>query len=153
MRKNSQPKTSYQAARVGRRCLVTLLLLAPALFAAEHPRAVKFTGLPVPGVTITATQGDKTLTAVTDPQGVYRIPELADGTWKFHVAMLCFTPIDSEVVVSASAPPAVWDLKLLSMSEIQAVAGPEAPKLAVSTAPPPEKPATPVPAAPQQTGL
>jgi hypothetical protein len=132
---------------------VTLLLLAPAIFASEHTGVVKFTGLPVPGVTITATQGDKTLTAVTDVQGVYRFPDLADGTWKFHVAMLCFTPIDSDVIVSASAPPAVWDLKLLSMSEIQAVAGPEAPKLAVSAAPPPEKPATPAPAAPQPSGL
>src|SRR5690349_2162926 len=39
------------------------------LAASEHHGQVQFGGLPVPGATVTATQGDKQFTAITDSQG------------------------------------------------------------------------------------
>ena len=49
--------------------------------ASEHHGIVKFGGLAVPGATVTATQGDKKLAAVTDPQGIYSFADLPDGVW------------------------------------------------------------------------
>jgi len=68
-----------------------------SLAAAEHHGQVQFNGLPVPGATITAVQGDKVqgdkrLVAITDPQGDYAFPNLADGLWNIEVEMLGFVP-------------------------------------------------------------
>ena len=112
------------ARSVGAKIALVLLLLAPLSFAAEHHGIVKFGGLPLPGVTVTAAQGDKHFSAVTDLQGVYSFPDLADGVWNFHIEMLCFETLDREVAVSASAPAAEWSLKLLSYDVIKAAAPP-----------------------------
>ncbi|HXS94527.1 MAG TPA: carboxypeptidase-like regulatory domain-containing protein [Candidatus Limnocylindrales bacterium] len=100
------------------------LLLALTLSASEHRGVVKFGGIPVPGVTVTATQGDKTFTAVTDDQGMYAFPDLADGVWKLHLEMLTFAPQDQEIAVAPNAPVPEWNLKLLSMSDIHPTAAP-----------------------------
>ena len=54
------------------------------LSAAEHKGEVKFGGLPVPGATVTATQGGKKFAAVTDQQGSYFFRDLPDGAWTLH---------------------------------------------------------------------
>jgi hypothetical protein len=113
-------------------------LTAFTLAAAEHHGQVQFAGLPVPGATVTATQADKKQVAVTDPKGVYTFPDLPDGTWNFQVEMLCFSPIQREVIVAPGAPDAIWELKLLPFAEIQAAAGPPPPK----SAPSEQKPVT-----------
>lgn len=109
---------------------------ATGLLAEEHHGQVLFAGLPVPGVTITATQDGKRLVAVTDAKGIYTFKDLPDGTWKFQVQMQCFETITRDVVVAPGAPDAVWELKLLPTAEIQATAAP----------PPPNPGATPAPA-------
>ena len=60
---------------------IALLAAAMALpiVASQHQGQVKFGGLPLPGATVTATMGDQKKVAVTDPQGVYTFPDLADG--------------------------------------------------------------------------
>jgi uncharacterized GH25 family protein len=55
------------------------------LAAAGHHGEVKFGGLPVPGATVTATKGDQRFVAVTDQQGAYSFPDLADGVWTIQV--------------------------------------------------------------------
>jgi hypothetical protein len=124
-----------------------LCLLAPLLLsAAQHSGQVQFGGLPVPGATVTATSGDKTLTAVTDPQGSYVFPDLTDGVWKFKVEMLGFALIQQDVAVMPNAPSAQWDLHMLPIGEIKTVAPPPpttpAPATTTSTpaAPPPAPP-------------
>jgi hypothetical protein len=97
-------------------------LAAFGLAAAEHHGLVKFGGLPVPGATVTATQSDKKLVAVTDQQGAYSFPDLADGTWTIQVEMLCFSTIRQEVGVAPGAPGPEWELKLLPLDEMKAVA-------------------------------
>ena len=67
---------------------------------------VTFAGVPVPGATVTATQGDVTRATITDEEGVYRLADLADGPWTVRVTMLGFFPLEQEVVVVAVLPVA-----------------------------------------------
>lgn len=123
---------------------LVLLTACTALMASEHRGQVKFGGLPVPGATITAVQGDKHLSAVTDEQGVYAFTELADGVWKIRVEMLCFEPIDKEVAIAPGAPAPAWELKLLPFDEIKAQAPAPPPSPAtVTTSTAPAAPGTP----------
>jgi len=118
------------------------LLAAAAVFvlaAAEHHGVVKFGAVPVPGATVTATQGDKKLVAITGPDGVYAFPELADGVWNIQVEMLCFAPLKREIGISPGAPAAEWELKMLPMDQIKpetpaAMASPTAPATAAAPA-------------------
>ena len=97
-------------------------LAVSGLAAAEHHGQVSFNGLPVPGATVTATGGDKRFVAVTDQQGAYSFPDLADGVWTIQVEMLCFATIKQEVAVAPDAPSPVWELKVLPLEEIHAAA-------------------------------
>jgi hypothetical protein len=106
----------------GIRIFALLLLAAFLLPASEHHGSVKFGGLPVPGVTVTATQGDKKFTAITDQQGNYAFPNLADGNWNFEIQMLCFEPIHQEVAIAPNAPSPQWELKLQPFDQIKASA-------------------------------
>ena len=54
------------------------LALAGTLHAAGEEGQVTFATAPVPGATVTATQGDKHIVTTTDAQGVYRFADLAD---------------------------------------------------------------------------
>jgi trimeric autotransporter adhesin len=119
-------------------------LVASALAAAEHHGQVKFGGLPMPGATVTASQGDKKLVTVSDAQGVYSFPDLPEGVWTIEVEMLCFVPVKQEVTVGSEAAIPDWDLKLLPLDEIKAQAGPQAAQAvsvainAPAAAPPPD---------------
>jgi trimeric autotransporter adhesin len=105
-------------------CLVLLIIsLLPSLGAELHG-LVKFGGLPLPGATVTASQGDKKLLALTDQQGAYSFAELPDGVWTIQIEMLCFAPIKQDVNIAGGPPPHDWELKLLPLDEIRAVAGP-----------------------------
>jgi hypothetical protein len=108
--------------------LLTLALLSVcALTAAEHKGQVKFGGLPVPGATVTATQGDRSFVAIADQQGNYTFADLPDGVWNFQVEMLGFAPVKQDVTISAGAGTSDWDLKMLPLDEIKALAAPPPP--------------------------
>jgi len=91
----------------------------------ERHGIVKFGGLPLPGATVTASQGDKKIVTITDPQGTYFFPDLPDGAWTIEVDMLCFVPVKQELTLAADAVIPDWDLKLLPLDEIKAAAGPQ----------------------------
>ncbi len=120
------------------RSFVAALMAAVSLVASEQHGEVTFGGLPVPGATVTATQGDKKLTAVTDPQGAYSFPDLADGVWTIQVEMLGFAPLQGEIMAAPGTNPAMWELKMLPLDQIHADA---------QLAPPPKPVAPPAPAA------
>lgn len=109
--------------RLTRLCLL-LCLSAFTLAASEHHGVVKFGGLPLPGATVTATQGDKKFVAVTDGRGFYSFPDLADGVWTIQVDMQCFAPEKQEVAVAHDAPSPEWDMKLQTFDAIKASAPP-----------------------------
>ncbi len=98
--------------------------------ATEHHGQVKFGGLPVPGATVTATQADKTFTAITDPQGAYSFPDLSDGTWTIQIEMPGFAAFHQEVQVARDAPGSEWNLTMLHLNEMHGVAAPASPPAA-----------------------
>ena len=99
--------------------LLAALGAQSAVAASEHVGQVTFTGLGIPGVSVTASQGDTRIVATSDPQGIYRFPELADGTWTIRVEMLGFSPMTREITLpSPEAKSATWELVLLPFEEI-----------------------------------
>jgi trimeric autotransporter adhesin len=92
---------------------ITPLLLGLLLFATEHHGQVMFGGVPVPGATVTAAQGDKRFVAITNDQGMYGFPELPDGMWTIQVEMLGFAPMKGDTATN------MWELKMLPIEEIR----------------------------------
>lgn len=87
------------------------------LSGAEYHSVVRANGLPVPGVTITAKQGDTTLVTTSGEQGEFSFPEIGDGQWSFEFKMTGFETISRTVVLPAAMPSA-WELKILSRERI-----------------------------------
>ena len=86
------------------------------LLVADHRGQVMFNGVPVPGATVTATQGEKKFVAVTDLQGAYAFPELTEGTFTIQVEMLGFATLKQEV----NAATAEFELKMVPIEEMKA---------------------------------
>jgi trimeric autotransporter adhesin len=131
-------------ARPVRICLFLLVSLFN-LAALEHRGLVKFNGLPVPGATVTATLDGKRLVAVTDQQGAYTFPDLAEGIWTIRVEMLCFAPIEREVAVAPAAPSPEWQLQMLPLADMHGAAAPPAPPATASATASPTQPPAPAP--------
>jgi trimeric autotransporter adhesin len=81
-----------------------------------HHGQVLFGGVPVPGATVTATQGKNHFVAITDAQGAYSLPELAEGSFTIQVEMLGFSTLKQEV----NGPAAEFELKMLPIEEMHA---------------------------------
>ncbi|HEX4810458.1 MAG TPA: carboxypeptidase-like regulatory domain-containing protein, partial [Bryobacteraceae bacterium] len=120
-------------------------LSALILLASQHHGQVTFSGLPVPGATVIATQSDKKQTAVTDDRGVYSFADLPDGTWTIKVEMLGFSTMTETVAISPNAPGKSWELKMLPLDQINAQTKMAA---APAHATPPPPSATPAPQRP-----
>ena len=100
--------------------LVSVIGSQTGFAAADHAGRVTFADLPVPGASVTATQGDIERVTVTDPQGVYRFTNLTDGAWTIRVEMLGFASASQDITVPSTAPPPTFALTLRSFSEITA---------------------------------
>ncbi|MFZ0819122.1 MAG: carboxypeptidase regulatory-like domain-containing protein [Candidatus Acidiferrales bacterium] len=114
-------------------CAVGWLATCSLASATEHHGQVTFNTFPVPGVTVTATQGDKKFVAITDQDGLYSFPDLTDGTWTIEIEMVGFSTIKDQVLVGGKTPPAPpWELKMLALDAIktEAPAAPPAPGVA-----------------------
>ena len=112
----------YPTNRLGFALAVLACAVRIALAAGEQQGQVTFTGLPVPGATVTATQGDQKIVATSNEDGAYRLTGLGEGTWTIKVEMLGFAPLTQEVTISQNTPPATWALTLLPFDEIKNVA-------------------------------
>ena len=116
--------------------LAALLASPLAAHAAEHHGTVTFNNLPIPGVTVTATNGagtqSTTITAITDQQGLYTFPDLPPGTWTLTLQMQLFAPQTQQITVGAETPADHWELKLLPLPEIMAQATTQTQTLAVT---------------------
>jgi len=126
--------------RISQFLIVVILCACGSMLAraSVYSGQVNFGGLPVPGATVTATQGDKSISVTTDQGGVFRFADLSDGDWKIEVKMLCFETLKADVTIAPQMAPAKWELKLLPMAELKALAtapppAPTAPKLTAST--------------------
>ncbi|MGB7281170.1 MAG: carboxypeptidase-like regulatory domain-containing protein [Candidatus Acidiferrum sp.] len=101
-------------------CVVAWLAAASVAAASEYHGRVTFGGLPVPGATVTATQGGKAFTTITDTQGIFSFSDLTDGTWTIEVAMTGFAAVKQDVVVAPNGPVAKWELKMLPLEQMKA---------------------------------
>ncbi len=90
--------------------------------ASEYYGQITFGGLPVPGATVTATQGAKIISVTSDEGGVFHFDDLSDGQWKIEVTMLCFETVDTDVTIAPKMPAAKYELKLLPTDQLQALA-------------------------------
>ena len=111
------------AWRQARRVFYLVWLFAAIAFpciaaASEYRGQVTFGGLPLPGATVTATQGTKKAIAVTDQGGLYTFPDLSDGPAKIEVEMLCFSTATADVTISPATVPGKWELTLLPLDQI-----------------------------------
>ena len=88
---------------------------------------------PIPGATVTATEGDKKVSTTTDEQGAYAFSDLPDGVWTIEVEMFGFAKLSREVGVAPLAPSPTWELNIL----------PPGAAMAANACPSPAAPATP----------
>ncbi len=97
-------------------------MLSGAAVASEYRGRVSFGTIPVPGATVTVSQGTITHSAITDGQGFYFFPDLAEGTWKLAIVLFGFEPLQQDVTISNSASPAGFQLKMLPVEQMLAEA-------------------------------
>lgn len=104
------------------RCLCGWLLLGACLsaYAAEYHGQVFYGGYPVPGATVTVTQGTKQFSTVTDQQGLYEFPQLPDGQWKIEIQMRGFATLNGQVTVAPHSPQGKWELQQLDLAQMLA---------------------------------
>jgi len=119
-------------------CAIAWLACAGVAAASEYHGLVTFGGLPLPGATITLTQGATKMSATSDQGGVYLIDNLTDGVWQVSIEMQCFTTIRAEVNVDAHTPAGKWELTLLPLDQLMASSKLTEPSI---VAPPPSAPA------------
>lgn len=105
-------------------------LLSAAAFASEYHGRVHLGTVPVPGATVTLTQGDKQFSTVTDSQGIYEFADIPDGTWKVAITLKGFVPREGTVTIAANAQPGDDSLEMLALPQLLAMAQPEAPAAA-----------------------
>ncbi len=67
---------------------------------------------PIPGATVTITQGGQTLSTVTDQDGHYGFPLLAPGTWTVTVEMFGFETLKQDVDYAGAKGPVNFNLQL-----------------------------------------
>ena len=104
-----------------KKLLIALVILVSAhrlLAGGEHSGQVTVGGVPVPGATVTASAGEKTLVTATDEQGKFSLPDATAGVWTLRVEMLGFEPLSREITVTAEPQPSAWTLALKPFEEI-----------------------------------
>ncbi len=121
-------------------CGAAILHFGLLAWASEYHGQVFFGGLPVPGATVTVTQGAKRFETVTDLQGLYEFANLADGAWKIQIEMRGFSTLKSQVTVAPNTPQGAWELKLLGLAQMLARTPVSQPLQVPSTSATEEKP-------------
>jgi len=97
---------------------IAVLQLSSLAHGSEYHGQVFCGAMPVPGATVVLTRGDQRFATITDRQGLYEFPDVADGPWKIHIDMQGFVPIDADATIGPDAPHNSWQLKLLPLAQI-----------------------------------
>jgi hypothetical protein len=105
--------------------LVLLAVSLPFVFAQSG--TVKAGSQPIPGATVRATQGDRSLVTLTDDNGAFHFDGMAPGAWVIEADMFGFDHLRREVQVAST--PTNLDLTLQLSAR------------ATVPAPPPSRPA------------
>src|SRR5262245_10316217 len=124
------PMKRFRQLAVG---LFAMAVLATSvLIGSDHQGLVRVGEVPVPGASVKAIQGEKTLHVVTDADGRYEIPDLPEGTWTIQVEMPGFETTKRDVVVAKENAVEQWDLKIRTLEDLNGTSEPAAgfPKIA-----------------------
>src|ERR1700761_1837736 len=133
---------SERLRRGAQRACICLVLAAQTLWAAEYHGRVRYGGVPVPGATVTLTQGSTELSTVTDSQGVYEFPNLAEGSWKISIELRGFAPLQGAVTIGPTDEQGEWTLEMRGLNDLLSMAQTEQPvanPLKVREAEPPKQ--------------
>jgi hypothetical protein len=90
----------------------------PRFAASELSGRVLFSGLAVPGASVTATRSGQTIATLSDDGGGFRFTNLDDGTWTLRVEMRGFVTASRDITVPFEGPPLTWPLTMRSYEEI-----------------------------------
>src|ERR1035437_8413131 len=107
-----------RASKISHLCAFVCLCASISAWSSEYYGQVFFRGVPVPGATVTVQKGDEQFSTVTDRQGLYEFPDLADGQWKIKIEMSGFSKLAGNVTVASDTPQGNWDLKLLGLEQM-----------------------------------
>ncbi|HLH01799.1 MAG TPA: TonB-dependent receptor [Bryobacteraceae bacterium] len=99
------------------RAFVFLLLLAGGALAQSG--FVRSNGQPIPGATVTATQGAQSFSTVTDADGHYGFPPLGPGAWNVSVEMFGFDTLQQQVDYASQAGAVNFELHLKQSPMVQ----------------------------------
>ncbi|MGH9614542.1 MAG: TonB-dependent receptor [Bryobacteraceae bacterium] len=91
--------------------LVFLLAVSGATVDAQSG-FVRSANQPIPGATVTATQGSAKVVTTTGPDGSYAFPSMPSGSWTVTVQMFGFTPAKQEVAFSTTPKQVDFNLQL-----------------------------------------
>ena len=101
---------------------VCLMLAGHTLLAAEYHGRVRYGGVPVPGATVTLMQGSTELTTVTDSQGLYEFPKVAEGSWTVSIELRGFAPMRGTVTIGPTNDQSEWTLQMLELKDLLSMA-------------------------------
>src|SRR5262245_12176811 len=82
--------------------------------------------LPVPGETVTAKRGSRTVVTTTDEEGLFRFSGLDAGGWAITIEMRGFEKVTQEITIPFDQPQLNITLMMRKYGEI---VDPEAPKI------------------------
>src|SRR5580658_7220824 len=102
----------HESTRVPKSFLACALLLACCGALEAQSGFVRSGSQPIPGATLTPTQGDQKFSTVTDGDGHYSFPPLKEGTWVVEVSMFGFAPVKQEVDYASTTKPVDFTLQL-----------------------------------------
>ncbi|MGN6593873.1 MAG: carboxypeptidase regulatory-like domain-containing protein, partial [Terriglobales bacterium] len=109
--------------------------LAAAGLAPLHG-VVRGGGVPVPGATVTLSQGQTTLRTLTAADGSYEFADLTAGAWTVRVSMTGFETATQTVTVGEATPALDFTLRLAPYAGPPAGTAPPQSQPAVAAAPP-----------------
>jgi Carboxypeptidase regulatory-like domain len=100
--------------------ILSLAVISPATetIPTDLSGRVLFSGVAVPGATVTAIRGDRSVSTVSDEEGTFRFANLDDGLWTLRVEMRGFVTMTRDVTLPLSDPPIVFALTMRPYEEI-----------------------------------
>src|SRR6185369_15455200 len=82
--------------------LVLLAVSLPVVFAQSG--TVKAGGQPIPGASVRATQGERSLVTLTDENGAFRFDGMTPGAWVVEADMFGFEHLRRDVQITSTPP-------------------------------------------------
>jgi len=99
-------------------CTLPALALPALASASPYHGQVTFHGWPVPGATVTVTQGTKNVNTVSDQGGLFTITDLVEGPARVEIEMQGFSTLAADVTITPNTPAAKFELTLLPLNQM-----------------------------------